>query len=137
MGLKMNPGGLVRRIPIYLPAIIGLGVIAVFIYLSHRQGVRNSAESYLRSGISHAASRDYDHALADYNEAVRFDPTYVDAYFNRGQIHGMLQNVDAAIVDFSAVIRLNPKHVGAFVERGNAYGAKQDFEQALADFHEA
>src|SRR6266436_5713509 len=41
---------------------------------------------------------DYDHAIGDFNEAIRLDPKYVDAYFLRGTAYSQNDNFNAVII---------------------------------------
>lgn len=51
----------------------------------------------------------YDKAIADYEEAIRLDPTFVFLRLNRGYAFELKHEYDKALADFEEVIRLNPK----------------------------
>ena len=70
---KNKLGNLIRRTAICAPSIIGAILIAIIVYGSYRHGLRNAAQNYLRSGVSHAGGRDHDDAVADFSEAIRID----------------------------------------------------------------
>ena len=53
----------------------------------------------------------YDRAITDYTEAIRFDPKNVMAYYNRGIAHADRQDYEKAINDYNAAIRLDPKYI--------------------------
>lgn len=45
---------------------------------------------------------DYDHALADLNEAIRLDPKNAVAFTNRGRVYNDIGNYDRAIADWTS-----------------------------------
>src|SRR5262245_6511978 len=46
---------------------------------SRRETTSNRAVAYSNRGVAHSGKKDYDRAIADYNEALRLDPTYAVA----------------------------------------------------------
>jgi len=44
----------------------------------------DTAEAYLLRGDRYSETQDYDHAVADYSEAIRLKSDYAEAYNNRG-----------------------------------------------------
>ena len=78
-----------------------------------------------------------DNALADYNEAIRLDPTDATAYNNRGALRHAKRDDGQALTDYSKAIQLDPKNATAFSLRGNVYLIKNDYDKALADYTEA
>jgi len=90
------------------------------------------ASAMINRGEAYNAKDDYDHAIADFGEAIRLDPKYGAAYGGRGNAYYGKNEYDHAIVDYDAAIRLDPKDVGAFTNRGQTYYAKGDFTRAIA-----
>ena len=79
----------------------------------------------------------YDKAIADYNEAIRLNPTDANAYINRGNAWCAKKDYDKAIADYSEAIRLNPTDAIAYYGRGGTWGNKKEYDQAISDCNEA
>ena len=101
---------------------------------SHQYTGRSLARLYARRGGAYQAQGDLDHAIADFNESMRVDPTYPAAYNNRGSAWGTKGDLDRAIADFDQAIRLDPKDPKAYYNRGTAWEMKGSLQEALADF---
>lgn len=101
----------------------------------------NEAFAYFNRGNENLNKEMYDQAIADYTQAIRIAPNYVDAYNQRGSAYINKGDEDRAIADFTQVIRLDPNNALAYLWRGisheNKYlsrGYKQeDLNRALAD----
>src|ERR1700722_8840913 len=88
-------------------------------------------------GTAYQEKHDLDHAIADYDEAIKLHPAYAPAYNNRGNAHQAKGDIDAAIADYSEAIRFDFNFVQAFNNRGKAYQIKGDLDRALADYNAA
>jgi len=88
-------------------------------------------------GNEYHAKGDADRAIADYSDAIRFDPTFANAFYNRGYDYYVKDAYDRAIADYNEAIRLNLNDSDVFNHRGNAYYAKGDHDRAIADYSEA
>ena len=67
------------------------------------------------------AKKEYDKAIADYDQAIRLDPKYAAAYHNRGLAWYAKKEYDKAIADYDEAIRLDPKYAVAYDNRGDAW----------------
>jgi tetratricopeptide (TPR) repeat protein len=93
---------------------------------------------YHRSrGIRHRANNDYDRAIADFDAAIKLDPTLATAYGQRGWTFYQKRDFDRAIADADEALRLDPKLDQPNVTRGNAVRSKGDVERALSDYSAA
>jgi tetratricopeptide (TPR) repeat protein len=95
------------------------------------------AGQYLQSGLAHFRKKEYNQALAEFDQAIRLNSELTDAYYHRAETYLKKDNLKAAIADYDQVIRLDPGRVGAYVNRGMARGREEDGEGAMADFTEA
>src|SRR5262249_9556327 len=80
----------------------------------------NLAIFHFDRGVAYKNKKDFDQALADYNEAIRLDSNYANAYLNRGVLLANKSEIDRAMPDFEAAIRLDPNEKLAFVNRAIA-----------------
>jgi tetratricopeptide (TPR) repeat protein len=80
---------------------------------------------------------DYDHAIADYDQALQLDPNYGYAYGNRGRAWYNKDNLDKALADLNDAIRINPQNAIEYNSRGNVWKDKGDLDKAMADYNQA
>ena len=104
---------------------------------SGRYKGRDLAITYRNRGYAWRYKGDFDRAIADYDQAIGFDPKDALAYFNRGYAWRAKGDNDRAIADYTEAIRLDPKNAVAYNNRGNAWGAKDDLDRAVADYDQA
>jgi len=99
----------------------------------------DTAEAYLQRGDQYSDSKDYDHAIADYSQAIRLRPDYAEAYNNRGLAYALSGKFEIAnvIADYSQAIKLRPTYAYAYNNRGVAYMASGYPDEALDDFNHA
>ena len=70
----------------------------------------NKAAAHNNCGNSHDQRGDLESAIADYTEALRFNPKYIEALINRGRCFSKKGDCEKAIADFGEAIRLDPKN---------------------------
>jgi tetratricopeptide (TPR) repeat protein len=95
------------------------------------------AAAYNDRGDAYTNKYDDEHAIADYNQALKLRPNYVQALVSRGLAYANQQNFELAITDYSHAIRIDPTNAKAFYGRGLAKfglcdidGAEQDLAKA-------
>jgi tetratricopeptide (TPR) repeat protein len=77
---------------------------------------------------------DLDGALADFEQAIRFDPGDAAAYNGRGRVRHARGDLPRAITDYDQALRLDPHFANAYNNRGTARKAMGDLEGAVADY---
>jgi lipoprotein NlpI len=93
------------------------------------------ASAYYNRGIAYYRGKgDLDHAIGDYHEAIRLDPSKAMYYNNRAIAYRAKGELDRAIADYDLAIRLDPKHVHAYHNRANIHFERGEFDLAIADY---
>lgn len=102
-----------------------------------KQKPKGRAAAYYNRGNAHSAKGDHEHAIADYDEAIKLDPKSASsAYNNRGSARSDKGDVDGALSDFNAAIKLSARYASAYFNRANIYAAQGD-ARALKDYDAA
>jgi tetratricopeptide (TPR) repeat protein len=81
--------------------------------------------------------KEYDRAIADFNQALLLNPKYAEAFYNRGIAYYDKKEYDRAIADYNQALLLNPKDAEAFNNRGIAYELKGDKVKAIESYRQA
>jgi tetratricopeptide (TPR) repeat protein len=71
----------------------------------------------------------YDSAIADYDAALRLDPSLADVFNTRGELWRRKGDRPKALADFGAALKLNPDHAAA---RANHKSLAQELERVGA-----
>lgn len=88
-------------------------------------------------GIAYSRKGQYDQAIRDFDDSIKFDPTNDKAFNNRGVVYRTKGDYDRSIADFTEALKLNPDYANAFANRAESYQKKGDRERALSDLNEA
>ena len=99
-----------------------------------KPGDRVSARQW--RGAFYMQKKDWDRALADFDEVLRREPKNASAYNRRGVVYLEKLAWDKAIADFDQAIRYNPKSEHNYNNRGLALLSKGETERAIADFNQ-
>jgi tetratricopeptide (TPR) repeat protein len=79
----------------------------------------------------------YESAIRDYTQALKFRPRDAGAYNNRGIAYDDQGNFIQAIADFNQAIELKPDDDFAYTNRGVTYASQGDYTQAIADLNQS
>jgi serine/threonine protein kinase len=77
--------------------------------------------------------RSLEHALAEYDDAIRRWPEDALAWSKRGETHRLLGKQEQAIRDCTEAIRLDSRLGAAYATRGSAYRMMSQLDLAIAD----
>ena len=102
-----------------------------------QQSVSERADAYTARGNAHMNRQDYDRATADYDEAIRLEPSPT-RHQNRGAAYHSKGEFDRAVAEFGEAIKLDANF--AIAHRSRCWSrilANRDLPQAAADCSEA
>ena len=108
--------------------------------IAAKQGdARARAMLHVNRAWAYGLEKQWDKAMADYNEAAKIAPDFAIAYNEKGLARRKMGKPDEAIINYDKAVKLDPKAAYAFfgrglakVAKGNAQAANPDFEAAQA-----
>jgi len=92
-----------------------------------------TAKSYYNRGLAYLSKGEDLKAVADFTEAIKINPRYMEAFGNRGIALLKLKQTDLAIGDFTQAIHLAPADANGYILRAKAYRARGDDKDAAGD----
>ncbi len=95
------------------------------------------ADNYITRGNAKADLKDYDGAIADYNQALVSRPNDADVYYNLGLARSGKDDYAGAVADLDRAIALSPVDAEFYLGRGGIKFSAQDYAAAVADFDQA
>jgi tetratricopeptide (TPR) repeat protein len=95
-----------------------------------------SASEHMELGLDYHEQGQLEEAAAEFEEAVRLDPDFVEAHYNLGLTYADQGQFDAAIAEYEEAIRLAPDLAEAHNGLGNVYSDLGRTDEALAAYQE-
>jgi tetratricopeptide (TPR) repeat protein len=96
------------------------------------------AEAYARRATNYAVIKDdFDHAIADFNQAIAIDPRHATAYAIRGAIFAKRGSYDRALSDLNAARKLRPRDPIVSNAFGVYYNEMGDHDRAIRELNDA
>jgi tetratricopeptide (TPR) repeat protein len=83
-----------------------------------------------------ASANNIDGALLDFAEAIRLDPTLVEAYLNRGRLFIEEEELESALTDLDSAVELEPMSPNLFLNRGRIHVLVGNLDRATADLEQ-
>jgi tetratricopeptide (TPR) repeat protein len=95
------------------------------------------AEALINRGIVHLDERKAKLALADFEQAIAFNPGYPAAHAYRGEAHKAMEHFDKALADYDRAIALDGSSADLYAFRGDVHRRMGALDKARADFETA
>ena len=119
-------------------AILCLAAVFPLICLSTPKSLgADEATDHFQRGYDLAIKADWDKAIEEFTQVLRFLPDDTGAYVNRGIAWRSKGELDKAIVDYNQAIRLDVKLPAAYTNRGIVWELKGEYDRAIADYDQA
>lgn len=91
--------------------------------------------AYLLRATIHQRNGNFERAIKDFDNAIRFEPSpEAFAFLGRAICHLRVKNFPAACSDATSAARIDPSNPRAFYVRALAHGGRGDDEAAEADY---
>ena len=95
------------------------------------------ADIYIDRGQSHYTNREWDAAIASFDQAIRLDPDVALAFGNRANAWLMKNDLARALLDYDRALTIDPNYTAAYAGRALIHEARGDIDLARADFLKA
>jgi lipoprotein NlpI len=99
-----------------------------------QESTTSSAMAYYDRGNAWGDKKEWDKAIADYDQCLKIAPDNAKGLINRGHAYMMKGEYDRAIEDYQAALRINPNDWLAIFSTGVAEEDKNNYVQAVTDF---
>lgn len=94
---------------------------------------RELAQALYQRGTGHAAKGEYQEAVRDFTQALKFAPSSSDALYNRGGAYSRLGRWDDALRDFNALLEIVPNDPNTLYARAWVLSQRGEDVAAIAD----
>ena len=101
------------------------------------QSPQNRARATFLRGNVHARNRDFDRAIADFDQSIALSSREPGPYLNRGRVNYQRGIPERAIQDATTAINLRGDNPTAYLLRADAYIQRCEFDAAMADYDAA
>lgn len=95
------------------------------------------AEYYVNRGATYAKLGDYDQALSNLNDGVRYNPSFVNAYHNRSVIYNMRQQFPEALADIDKFLEFRPYNADLIYEKARLHNILRQPNEAFKAINNA
>lgn len=86
----------------------------------------STAKEYFLRGSNESESKNYETAIADFDDAIRLQPNYAEAFGNRGAAKFNIKDYQGALNDYNAALKVFPENQALI-------NLKVQAEQAIAE----
>jgi tetratricopeptide (TPR) repeat protein len=96
-----------------------------------------ASQLWHEKGLIHAMGKEYEQAIASYDQALEIKPDFHEAWHNRGFALGNLGRYEQAIASYDQALEIKPDFHQAWYNRGIALDDLGRYEEAIASYDQA
>ncbi|MGB6822875.1 MAG: tetratricopeptide repeat protein, partial [Candidatus Acidiferrales bacterium] len=89
--------------------------------------------NYVQKGVAYMKKGQYSSAVIEYKNALKIDPTYVDAYIKLAQADEALGDAQSSYAALEKAVEIDPNRTDSRFERARFFLAVQHFREAEDD----
>jgi tetratricopeptide (TPR) repeat protein len=93
--------------------------------------------AFYNRGIAYYEQKQFEEAIADFNQALKLEPRSALAFFYRGICQMELNDYQRAIESFTLTVSLDPRPSKALLNRGLCYQKMESYEKAIRDYSQS
>jgi tetratricopeptide (TPR) repeat protein len=112
-------------------------VLLAFYLIPPALAYNTTAVDWFRKGNDFRKDQQYEEALDAYNEALSFDPGYVEAWNNKGTVFWHLGRYDEALDAINQSLSFNPDYANAWDSKGLILQSLGRYQEALDAYDKA
>lgn len=98
---------------------------------------KDYSDAYNNRGIAYQKKQILDKALADFNDAIKFDPKFWEAYYNRAETNFLLGNGKEALPDLAFITKTYQDSSYYHVLVGDVKNLNGDASGAISSYEKA
>ncbi|PSB41150.1 hypothetical protein C7B80_31550 [Cyanosarcina cf. burmensis CCALA 770] len=84
-----------------------------------------------------SAAKEYEEAIASYDQALKINPNNNDAWHSRGYALSNVGRYEEAIASYDQALKINPNNNNAWYNRGIVLRKLERYEEAIASYDQA
>lgn len=88
-------------------------------------------------GMAYFAMNDYEAAVADFDESIKYAPDVFRTYYYKGIVFAIQQKYEEAVSSFTKSLELNKFQAHTHFRRASAYFELHEYEKSLSDLNMA
>ena len=93
----------------------------------------DQSHHFFERGLRQLRNRNYQGAIAEFNQAIQFDPKFVEAYSGRGFAHLQLGQLPQAKESYQQILRIDPTSASGYSGLALVHARLGDYEQSQED----
>ena len=89
---------------------------------------------YMKRGTALYEIKQYEKAVAAYDQVLRFNPQHAEAHYHKGNALSGLKRYEEAVTAYDLALRFNPQHANAHYHKGLALSDLKRYDEAIVAY---